>query len=233
MPDSILERTGVSVVRYAQVWEDADVLLAGLDVRPGDACVSIASAGDNTLALLTASSGDKAVCLRWNVSSLPCFTVWKNSLPLEEGYVTGLEPATGYPNFKAFERERGREELRGTFSRVLSEAARAGVGPEEIQNLISNLRIRPVLTAHPTESKRVTVLEKYRKTYLLLRELENPRWTERERAQLVDELAVRDRIDLAHARPGALLDVEQQARPAEPVVLVELGRAARTDREAS
>ena len=92
------------------------------------------------------------------------------------------------------ERERGREELRGTFSHVLSEAARAGVGPEEIQKLISNLRIRPVLTAHPTESKRVTVLEKYRKTYLLLRELENPRWTERERAQLVDDL--RDQIEL-------------------------------------
>ena len=92
------------------------------------------------------------------------------------------------------ERERGREELRGTFSHVLAEAARAGVGSEEIQKLISILRIRPVLTAHPTESKRVTVLEKYRKTYLLMRELENPRWTERERAALVDYL--RDQIEL-------------------------------------
>jgi phosphoenolpyruvate carboxylase len=92
------------------------------------------------------------------------------------------------------ERERGREELRGTFSHVLAEAASAGVEPEEIQKLISSVRIRPVLTAHPTESKRVTVLEKYRKTYLLLRELENPRWTERERAALVDDL--RDQIEL-------------------------------------
>ena len=92
------------------------------------------------------------------------------------------------------ERERGREELRGTFSHVLAEAARGGVGADEIQKLISNMRIRPVLTAHPTESKRVTVLEKYRKTYLLLRELENPRWTERERAALVDDL--RDQIEL-------------------------------------
>ena len=92
------------------------------------------------------------------------------------------------------ERERGREELRGTFSHVLAEAARAGVEPEEIQKLISSLRIRPVLTAHPTESKRVTVLEKYRKTYLLLRELENPRWTERERAALVDDCATRSSL---------------------------------------
>jgi hypothetical protein len=68
----------------------------------------VADAKGNTLALLTSAGGDKAVCLRWNVSALPCFTVWKNSLPLEEGYVTGLEPATGYPNFKTFEREKGR-----------------------------------------------------------------------------------------------------------------------------
>ena len=46
-------RADFSGIRYAQVWEDADVLLAGLEVQPGDVCVSIASAGDNTLALLT------------------------------------------------------------------------------------------------------------------------------------------------------------------------------------
>jgi len=46
-------RADFSGIRYAQVWEDADVLLAGLDVQPGDVCVSIASAGDNALALLT------------------------------------------------------------------------------------------------------------------------------------------------------------------------------------
>lgn len=34
-------------------WEDADVLLGALDVAPGDTCVSVASAGDNTLSLLT------------------------------------------------------------------------------------------------------------------------------------------------------------------------------------
>lgn len=92
------------------------------------------------------------------------------------------------------ERERGREQIKGTFAHVLAEASASGVGPEEIQKLIASLRIRPVITAHPTESKRVTVLEKYRRTYLLLRELENPRWTERERAQLIDEL--RDQIEL-------------------------------------
>jgi S-adenosylmethionine:diacylglycerol 3-amino-3-carboxypropyl transferase len=53
MRSEAAERTDFSTIRYAQVWEDADVLLAGLDVQPGDVCVSIASAGDNSLALLT------------------------------------------------------------------------------------------------------------------------------------------------------------------------------------
>ncbi len=95
---------------------------------------------------------------------------------------------------RQIEREKGREEIKGTFAQVLAEAASSGVGSEEIQKLIASLRIRPVITAHPTESKRVTVLEKYRRAYLILRELENPRWTERERSQLIDEL--RDQIEL-------------------------------------
>ena len=40
------------VLRYAQCWEDADVLLEALDPQPGHTCLSIASAGDNTLAIL-------------------------------------------------------------------------------------------------------------------------------------------------------------------------------------
>jgi len=41
-----------SIIRYAQCWEDADILLEGLDVQPNDVCLSIASAGENSLSLL-------------------------------------------------------------------------------------------------------------------------------------------------------------------------------------
>lgn len=41
-----------SAIRYAQCWEDADVLVAALAPQAGQTLVSIASAGDNTLALL-------------------------------------------------------------------------------------------------------------------------------------------------------------------------------------
>ncbi len=52
-PDDISSRASFSRIRYAQCWEDADVLLEGLDVRPGDVCLSIGSAGDNSLSLLS------------------------------------------------------------------------------------------------------------------------------------------------------------------------------------
>ena len=45
-------RADFSGIRYAQVWEDADILRRALNVQPGDRCLSIASAGDNALALL-------------------------------------------------------------------------------------------------------------------------------------------------------------------------------------
>ncbi|SFN81033.1 S-adenosylmethionine-diacylglycerol 3-amino-3-carboxypropyl transferase [Formivibrio citricus] len=47
------ERVDLSIIRYAMCWEDADVLLAALDVQPGDVCLSIASGGENSLSLLT------------------------------------------------------------------------------------------------------------------------------------------------------------------------------------
>lgn len=46
-----------TVLRYAQVWEDADVLVEGLGVREGGSYLSIASAGDNAFALLAAGAG--------------------------------------------------------------------------------------------------------------------------------------------------------------------------------
>ncbi|EIZ86360.1 phosphoenolpyruvate carboxylase [Methylobacterium sp. GXF4] len=92
------------------------------------------------------------------------------------------------------ERTEGRAALSGSFAKVFAEARAKGIEPAQIQALLSDLRIRPTLTAHPTEGKRVTVLEKFRRIYLVLRELEMPRWTDRERNGLMNEL--RDQIEL-------------------------------------
>jgi len=82
----------------------------------------------------------------------------------------------------------------GTFESALAQAAAAGIPAEQVVGTIGTLRVRPVLTAHPTEARRVSVLEKLRAIYLLLLELENTRWTSRERAQIM--LRLRDQIEL-------------------------------------
>lgn len=41
-------------IRYSNCWEDARLLLRGLQIKPGDKCLSIASAGDNSFSMLTA-----------------------------------------------------------------------------------------------------------------------------------------------------------------------------------
>lgn len=53
-PSEIETRADFSYIRYAQCWEDTEVLLAALDIKPADTCLSIASAGDNSLAMLAA-----------------------------------------------------------------------------------------------------------------------------------------------------------------------------------
>ena len=88
----------------------------------------------------------------------------------------------------------GQDGIQGTFANVLSEAAKAGIPVDDVRTWLRTLRIRPVITAHPTEAKRTSVLEKHRQIYLLLKELESPRYTPRERGYMVQSL--RDQIEL-------------------------------------
>ena len=52
MSSEIAAKASFEIIRYAQCWEDADILVKGLDVKEGDVCLSIASAGDNSFAML-------------------------------------------------------------------------------------------------------------------------------------------------------------------------------------
>jgi len=52
MKTEIENRAKFDLIRYAQVWEDADLLIEALNIKEGDTVLSIASAGDNAFALL-------------------------------------------------------------------------------------------------------------------------------------------------------------------------------------
>ncbi len=104
------------------------------------------------------------------------------------------EQNAGMRRRRMTETERGLESVRGTLAQVLHDAHQAGVRPDQIRKLLAGLRVRPTITAHPTEAKRVTVLEKHRRIYRRLVDLESPRWTPRERWALTE--ALRNDIEL-------------------------------------
>ncbi len=60
-----------SSIRYAQCWEDADVLLAALEPGQSQVCLSIASAGDNALSLLSRGPS-RVIAVDLNPAQLAC-----------------------------------------------------------------------------------------------------------------------------------------------------------------
>jgi len=64
-------RADFSQIRYAQCWEDADVLVQALAPQPGHVCLSIASAGDNALALL-AGAPARVIAVDLNPAQIAC-----------------------------------------------------------------------------------------------------------------------------------------------------------------
>lgn len=72
------------------------------------------------------------------------------------------------------------DSINGLWARNIKEMIDKGFEKEEILQSISETAIEPVLTAHPTEAKRATVLEHYRELYLLLVKRENAMFTKAE-----------------------------------------------------
>ena len=71
MKSEVTAHADFSAIRYAQCWEDADILVEALDVANGRRCLSIASAGDNALALLAAGA-EHVVALDLSPAQLAC-----------------------------------------------------------------------------------------------------------------------------------------------------------------
>lgn len=62
----------------------------------------------NTMQMLKNSAGDIGILQSYGKKALPYFTQWKNETNLKDGYVTGLEPATNFPNAVTFEHAKKR-----------------------------------------------------------------------------------------------------------------------------
>ena len=82
----------------------------------------------------------------------------------------------------------GADANRGSWGETLAQWKRDGVDPKTIAAKLREVKVVPVLTAHPTEAKRLTVLGIHRALYLLLVKRENPNWSTPEQAELKREV---------------------------------------------
>lgn len=93
-------------------------------------------------------------------------------------------------NRRALEAEKGLEHLTGLWGRTLGRLRDIGITETEIRSLLPDISVNTVLTAHPTEAKRKTVLEQHRQLYLLLVKRENQMWTPQEQEEIRNEIKV-------------------------------------------
>lgn len=80
----------------------------------------------------------------------------------------------------------GAEHIRGSWAETFSKWEQQGLSQQQMAELLPRVQVKPVLTAHPTEAKRVSILELHRELYLLLVKKENVIWSETERQVIND-----------------------------------------------
>lgn len=61
-----------NLIRYAQVWEDAEILLEALKIEASNNILSIASAGENVLSILICNP-NKIYAIDLNKNQIACF----------------------------------------------------------------------------------------------------------------------------------------------------------------
>jgi S-adenosylmethionine-diacylglycerol 3-amino-3-carboxypropyl transferase len=127
MKQQLTEKVKFDFIRYANCWEDADILLQALAPKPGSKILSIASAGDNSFSLLCS---DPNLVIAIDLSSVQLYlTELKKSCFQELDYETTL-------SFLGFTPSQNRLEVYGKLrTRMSDEAARYfNVNPDLIKN---------------------------------------------------------------------------------------------------
>lgn len=82
----------------------------------------------------------------------------------------------------------GAHAINGSWAATLRALRESGASPERLLAQLANTVVEPVLTAHPTEAKRATVLEQHRELYLHMLQRENSMYSTREQQVIRDEV---------------------------------------------
>lgn len=89
---------------------------------------------------------------------------------------------------RKLEDEHGLPRISGLWGKTLRDLKKNDISDRTIAEKLPFTRIEPVLTAHPTESKRSTMIDQLRSIYLLMVKRENKVWTKYEEKQIENEI---------------------------------------------
>ncbi len=115
----------------------------------------LGDSNDKTHVLLKNGQTTRGVSLYYDTTQLPCFSQWKQTGSLADGYVTGLEPATNFPNPRSFEEGQGRViplnagESRKFDLQLHCHGDRESVVAAEREITVLSAGTNPVLHPHP------------------------------------------------------------------------------------
>jgi galactose mutarotase-like enzyme len=119
----------------------------------------LADKDGRTVIALQNKARDRAVSMSFAVKELPYVSLWKNTNAEGEGYVTGLEPGTNFPNNRRIERKLGRvPKLAPGASHSATIDFAIHVGAEETKRLIERVAAiqgdaKPVLEQQPEKKE--------------------------------------------------------------------------------
>lgn len=126
-------------------------------------------------------AGDDEVLKEWGEKHVQLLSIYLQLMNLAE------ENATVQFRRKLVDQQ-GSSSIRGSWAETFNRLRNEGLSESQLVEILKNVRVTPVLTAHPTEAKRVSVLNLHREIYLQLVKLENTSFTRNERASIIAEI---------------------------------------------
>lgn len=139
-------------------------------------------------ALASAGETELLAHMPWSGQTMKCGTELPESLP--KLYSIGFQLLNMIEERVAAEirRERekalGAESIRGLWPQALRDLIRLGLDAEKILDVLRQVHVEPVLTAHPTEAKRDSVRSRQRALYEEMVRNEYPKHTAREKRRI-------------------------------------------------
>lgn len=86
------------------------------------------------------------------------------------------------------QRHTGKALWTGSFDAILQEFKDTGVNAQQLQSMFNRLAYIPVITAHPTESKRRTIMEAQRRIFVASQRLDVSQLSREERSEICEDL---------------------------------------------